>query len=229
MTNDTPEQTPAPQSVPDLNSTTPSPLKKFNFNLPKTVSMKKILIALIVIGLVALGFIYKGLFIAATVDGKPISRFAIVKALEKQSGRQVLDSMITEKLIDNEANKQNISVTDQEVDDQIKKIEEQIMSQGGKLDDVLAGQGMSRDDLRKQILLQQKAERIIAEKIKVTDEEIDKYIADNKVTITPGMEESQKSQIRDELKQQKFTQEIGTWLNDRKANATIKDFTNYPS
>jgi hypothetical protein len=44
----------------------------------------------------------------AKVNGKRISRIAYMKSAVKASGAQVLDQMITESLIENEAKKQNI-------------------------------------------------------------------------------------------------------------------------
>src|SRR3989339_718982 len=63
----------------------------------------------------------KGLFVAATVNGSPISRLAIIETLEKQAGKQALDSMITEKLI--KSGTDNISVSQEDIDSEIKKIE----------------------------------------------------------------------------------------------------------
>ena len=45
----------------------------------------------------------RGLFVVALVNGEPISRIEVIKALEKQGGKATLDSLVTKKLIAQEA------------------------------------------------------------------------------------------------------------------------------
>ncbi len=211
----TPEVSPAPQESG----------KKFR--LPKTINIRTLILVLVVIAIIGLAFYFKNWFIAATVDGKPITRLEVIKELEKQSGRQVLDSLINEKLIDNEAAKKNITVSQQEKDDKIKSLEDQFTAQGGTLDSVLEAQGMTREELQKQITLQVKAEKILADKIAVTDEELNAYITENQITLLAGEEEKQKNQIRDQLKQSKLDQAIGEWFAELKAKSSINEFVKY--
>jgi preprotein translocase subunit SecF len=51
----------------------------------KNTKMAIIVAALLII--VALGFYFRGSFIAATVNGSPISRFDVIREAEKQSGK----------------------------------------------------------------------------------------------------------------------------------------------
>ena len=67
------------------------------------ISVKTAIIIAAIIALGALAYIYKGLLIVATVNGSPISRLAIIQKLEKASGKNLLDSLITEKLVQNVA------------------------------------------------------------------------------------------------------------------------------
>jgi foldase protein PrsA len=214
---------PIPQAPEPGASTTSKP----KFTMPGFVNKRNVIILLIIIALVGLGWWLKSVLIAATVDGRPISRWSVVKVLEKQSGKEVLDNLISEKLIQIEGNKQNIEISDQEVKDQVKKIEDQLTQQGGKLEEVLAAQGLTMEELNRQLVLQKTAEKILGDKLNVTDEEIASYINENQIPPEEGQEEEQKNQIREQLKQQKFSSEIGKWLDDRKSNAKIKEFVNY--
>ena len=96
-------------------------------------------------------YFFRGLLIAATVNGQPISRFSVISALEKQSGKQTLESIIVKTLILQEAKKQNIAISKSDLDQEIKKIEAEVSSQGQNLDQLLLAQGMSRKDLTEQI------------------------------------------------------------------------------
>ncbi len=191
------------------------------------ISIKTAIIIVVIIALGVLAYVYKGLFIAATVDGSPISRLAIIQKLEKASGKNLLDSLITEKLIQKEANAKKITVSNDEINAEIKKIEDQIVAQGGTLDAALAAQGMSMDDLKKQIILQKEVEKLVADKINVTDEEVAQYIKDNAISIPKGQEATTTTQIKNELRNQKLSTESNTLIVTLKSQAKIRYFVNY--
>ena len=191
------------------------------------INTRTAIIIAIVIIIGVLAYIYKGVFIAATVDGSPIMRLTIIQKLEKTSGKNLLDSLINERLIQNEARTKNIIVSDDEVNSQIKTIESQIATQGGTLDAALAEAGMSMDDLKKQIMAQKEIEKLLADKINVTDEEVAQYIKDNKVSIPQGQEATIVDQIKSEMRNQKISTEAQTLITNLKSKAKIKRFVNY--
>src|SRR3989344_7105617 len=165
----------------------PSPIEnKSKYIILKLRKPKPLVIAIVIAAFLALIltalFFAKGLFIAATLNGSPISRLSVIKDLEKQGGKQTLEVIITQKLINTELAKQNISVTKEEVDQEIKKIEAQVTSQGGTLKDALAQQNMTEEKLREQITIQKKLEKLLGDKIAVSDAEIDAYVSENKVS-----------------------------------------------
>ncbi len=194
---------------------------------PRVVSIRIAIIIAVVIVVCALAYVYKGLFIAAMVDGSPISRFTIIKELEKASGKAVLDSLITQKLIENEAAKKGISISDEEINAEIKNIEAQVSGQGNTLDKALAAQGMNRDDLKKRIVIQKTVEKLLADKGSVTDGEVEQYIKNNEVTIPEGKEAEYKNQIKEQLRGEKLNQEAGTLVETLKSAAKINYFKNY--
>lgn len=193
----------------------------------KRIGIKTIVIIAVIIILGALAYINKGLFIAATVDGSPISRLDIIKKLEKASGKNLLDSLIAEKLIQNEANAKKITVSNDEIDAEIKKIEDQVIAQGGTLDEALLKQGMNKDDLKNQILLQKEVEKLLGDKINVTDEEIDQYIKDNEISIPDGQESATRDQVKNGLRSQKLNDQVQSLITDLKSKAKIQYFVNY--
>lgn len=191
------------------------------------ISIKTAIIVAVIIILGALAYVYKGLFIAATIDGSPISRLTIIRKLEKASGKSLLESLVVEKLIQNEANAKKIVVSNDEIDTEIKKIEDQVSTQGGTFDEVLSKQGMDRNDLKKQIILNKEIEKLLADKINVTDEEVDQYIKDNKISITESEEAATRDQIKDGLRNQKLNAQAQSLITDLKSKAKIQYFVNY--
>jgi foldase protein PrsA len=168
-------------------------------------------------------FFSKGFFVAAIVNGSPISRLSVVQELEKQGGKQALESMITEKLIKKELEKNNIVVESSAVDTKIKEIESQVIAQGGTLEGALIEQGMTIEELKEQLQTQLKLEKVVAEKVVVTDAEVDSYITTN--DITPS--EEVKVQVKEQIRQQKFQAEAQKWIADITAKANIKYYVTY--
>lgn len=209
-----------------MENTTPENKDDINlkFKKPKPIVIK---IGAVVVVLIAL-FFTKGFFIAATVNGSPISRWSVIKELEKQGGKQALEAMIDQKIIKTELDKQKITVTVEEVDGEIKKIEEQVASQGGTLEMALAQQGMTKEKLVEQITVQKKLEKLLADKVVVTDADIEAYIKASEAKPAVGVKiEDFKQQLGEQLKKQKFQTEAQQWVMNLVASSTIKYYGNY--
>jgi len=165
------------------------------------------------IGVLVLAGLYyfRGQFIVATVNGKPITRIALIRELELQSGKTALDNIIINSLVLQEGRKKGVSVNDLAVQGEIETISQNLSSQGQDLDAALAAQGMTRKDLEKQILIQKTAEEIVKNDVEVTDEEISQYIEDNKDYIPSDMSEED---ARNSAKEQLLQQKINTAIQD---------------
>ena len=103
-----------------------------------------------------------------------------------------------------------------------------ITAQGGTLEMALAQQGMTEEKLREQITIQKKLEKLLADKVAVTEAEIDTYIKDSKATPPKNVKmEDFRKQIGEQLKGQKFQQEAQKWVSDLTTSAKIKYYVNY--
>ena len=188
----------------------------------------KIFVPLILIILGVAAFYAKGLFIAAIVNGQPITRLALVKELEKRNGEQTLSSIITETLILQEAEKRGVSVTQEELNDSVKKIEDQLKKQGQNLDQGLVFQGMTRKDFENQLRLKILVEKMLADEIEPKEEEVKDYIEKNKDTLPKDLTDEEEEQtVIERLRQQNLSNKVQKWLADLQKNATINYFVNY--
>lgn len=193
-------------------------------SLPKS----KILIILGAVVLIGLIYYFRGLFIVATVNGQPISRLSLIKDLEKQAGKQVLNSLVTKALINQETKRLNVNISKKEIDDEIKKIESNLSQKGQKLDAVLLMQGLSKEDLTDQIKIQKAVEKILAKDITVTDKEVNDYLENNKDSIPQGMNPNEaRESVKQQLKQQKLSEKFQTWLESLQKKAKINYFVQY--
>lgn len=196
--------------------------KSFQFRKPY------LFFALGIVLLGALLYLGRGLFVAAVVNGQPISRIAVVKEAEKQSGRQALDIIVRNTLIEQEARKANISVSNQEIDDEIKRIEDTLSKQGQKLDDILVMQGLTREDVRTDLRLNLLVNKIVGKDVEVTDKEIDDYINTNRELLPQDQSEEELRKVASEqLKQQKLNEKVSTWFESLQTKAKVMYFVQY--
>lgn len=199
-----------------------------NFQIPSKLRQPKIFIPLIVIVLILLAFLFKGVFVAALVNGQPISRLTLIQELEKQGGKQALAALVNQTLILQEVKKKNIEVSQDEVDKSAKQIEESLKQQGQDLNTALSLQGMTRQDFLMQLKLRALVEKLLADQIKVTDKEIDEYIKKNKETLPKDLKEDEiKKGVAEQLKQQKLATKSQEWINNLNKNAKINYFVSY--
>jgi parvulin-like peptidyl-prolyl isomerase len=185
--------------------------------------LMKAALVVVIVGLAAIFMSNKGLLVAAMVNGRPIFRWQLNKAMTSRFGAQTLDGMISQMLIDEEAKKAGITVAAADI---AKKESDLVASLGGSvsLDDVLKYQGMTKTDFEDQLRLQLTVEKLLGKDITVTDADVNTYIASNQATLTATSEAG----IRDEAKQAIFSEQINaklqTWFSELKTKAKILRF-----
>mgnify|MGYP001603573999 CR=1 FL=1 len=190
----------------------------------KTVFFAVIIIA----GALALLFIFKGLFIATIVNGEPISRISIIKALEKQGGKAILDSLVTKKIISQEVKKRNLTISQSDIDQEINKITESLKAQGTTIDQALTAQGMTRAQLNDEIKLQLSIQKMVGKDVEVSDKELDEFITANKAQFPEGTKEEEiKKQSTERIKQQKLQQKTQEFIKNLQDKAKITNFVQY--
>lgn len=190
---------------------------------PKSrIFTKKYLYAvLIILAVIGVLFTVSRFWIVAWVDNKPITKFELYSLLEKRDEGKTAEELIVERLLLSEGQKQRQAVSDAEAEAEIKKIEEQ---QGGsqQLDQILSVQRLSREDFRKLVELQLLKQKLFALGIEIADDEVEKYIEENKASLPANIlnnpQSSEAAQLKDsvkeQLKQLKVNENFNNWLNE---------------
>ena len=189
----------------------------------------KTLVTSLIIVMIAFlaGFFVKNNLISAMVNGKPIWKKELVKEMETYYGESVLSSIIEGELIKQEAEKRGIKATEEEVSNQIKMIEDSMKSQGQDLQQALKESGMTIEDLRENYKMNILIEKLLADKITVTDEDIQKYIEENKDSFPEGTDMEQiRSLVEEGLKQEKMSTEYQSFINGLREKADIEILLN---
>ncbi len=194
---------------------------------PKT---KKNMIPLI-IGLIVLSgiiiFARKNLT-AAIVNGESISRLRVISELEKQSGKQAVDALVTETIILQEAKKNSVTVSEKEVDAQLKDIEKSLAGSGQSLDEALLSKGLTKETLKKQIRIQKMLEKMAGKGVTVTDKEVDAFLKQNEQVIPKDADKKEiRAQAKEQLMQDKMGAKIQKWIEDHKKKAKIVLYKQY--
>lgn len=115
----------------------------------------------------------------ARVDGEAISKDELYELMVQSNGQAALDSLISQKIVELEANKQNIQASASEVQ---KELDEISNYYGGlaAFEQSLATYNLSLEDVKKDLAVQVKLEKLMKSRITVTDEEIKEYFELNR-------------------------------------------------
>lgn len=182
---------------------------------------------LILLALVG-GYYFKGLFVAAMVNGQPIPRLTVIKQLEKENGKKALDDLVTKTLILQESKRQNITISDAEVSEEAKKIEDRINNSGSNFEEVLTSQGLTRETLLENIRFSKLIQKLVEKDIQITESDIANFLEQNKASLPKDASpEALNKQATDSLKQQKQSQKASELIEKLKKDAKINYFINY--
>jgi len=205
-----------------------SPLKKKLAPISKKIKVKKIPLYrfapfLALIALLLFLYLKKDWFIVALINKHPITRVEFNRQLEKQYGNQVLETMVNQELIKQEAKKNKIKISDEEIEKNIQKIKESLQGRYS-LDDLLASQGITREELKKSIRIQLIAEKLIGKEIQISDEEIENYLENNQDFLQSTEEAEQREEAKESLFRLKVNEKFQEWLEKIRQEAKIFKF-----
>jgi len=180
-------------------------------------------IILVIAGLLLLAIYKKSLFIAATVNGAPITNLELQLKLNDQFRDQTLNQLINEKIILNEAAKNNAIPSQQAIDAKIAGLETTV---GGKdaLNSLLAQQGQTRGGLRDQVMVQLAITKLYDKEATVSADDVSKFIDSNKAQLKATDSAGQEKEAYDNLKQQKLSQIFSQKFQELRQKANIKIF-----
>jgi len=186
-------------------------------------SVRNIIIVVVLL-ILALAWKMKGMLIAATVNGAPISRFELNDALTQRYGNPTLDGIINEKLIIGAVRQKGITVSQDEINKKVKEIEGRLNG-SISLKDALAAQGMTEDSFRHQVEVQLSIDKLFDKDASVSSEEVNQYIASNSASFENATDPAQlKKDVTDILRQQKINDLFQTWFENIKKDAKIQKF-----
>ena len=167
----------------------------------------------------------------AIVNGERIYRGEFNEQLEEACGANTVSQMIDEALIYQEADKEGISASDEDIDKEIESLEE---NYGGReeLEEELEVRNITMESLRQQITTTLLVEKMLEDRIEITEEEKKEFYEEYKDVLftedeDPTYEEAEE-QITETLMDQKLNQEYQVWIVEIQEDANIKDNVSDP-
>lgn len=184
---------------------------------------KKIYLIILVLGILLLAVYKKGWFIAAVVNGTPVTNLELQSKLNDQFKTQTLNQMINEKIILSEAAKNNALPTQQEIDQKIADLERSV---GGKdaLNSLLSQQGQTISSLKEQVMVQLAITKLYEKDATVSASEVEKFLSENKSLLRATDSAGQQKEAEETLKQQKLSQIFTQKFQELRQKANIKIF-----
>lgn len=170
-------------------------------------------------------FLYRnrGFFIAATVNGQPISRNTFDQKLRQRYGASMLDGLIGEAIITQEAAKKGITINQKQIDEEIEKTKSSLPA-GMNFEEALSFQGLSPEDFKSQIRIRLMVDRLLKDQATISATEVDTFIAQNKKSLTATSEAEMKKEAEQIVRGQKVQDLFQTWYQDLRKKATIQKF-----
>lgn len=121
--------------------------------------------------------------VVARVNGEEITKDQLYDNLKSQYGKDALDQMVSEKIIEAELKKQNITVSDEDTQ---KELQGMIAQYGGQeqFNALLANYGYSMEDFTKNIVTNLKLKKLLQSRITITEADMRAYFEQNKETFS---------------------------------------------
>ncbi|MDO8429496.1 MAG: SurA N-terminal domain-containing protein [Candidatus Daviesbacteria bacterium] len=187
-------------------------------------SNKRLLLLAIGVGILVLIYLNRGMIVAATVNGQPVSGIELSKRINNQYRQSTLQQIISEKILEQEAQKRGVKVTDEEVNAKFTEMES---SYGGKeaFEALLTQQGFTKADFIKgNVYFPLLIEKMYQNEITPSDEEIKTFMEKNKDLPEATEEAKFKETALNALKQEKLAQIFQEKFQELKSQANVKIF-----
>ena len=140
--------------------------------------------------------------VIAVVNGKMVTRGEVMRTLYAQSGEAILDSIVTQKLVEDELNRMGVVADPAKVEERIGQMKADL-PQGSTWEAELATRGITEKQIRELLSLQIRLGAAVEKDATVSAEEIATYVKENEKFMTGKTPDERKTEAEGILKQSK--------------------------
>jgi foldase protein PrsA len=139
------------------------------------------ILSLILIAAIIISILLLKIDVVGKVGSESISRAELNELLVEQYGTAALDTLITNKMIEQESKKEKVSITDEEKAFDLQAL---IDSYGGEeaFNSALEENGMDKADIEKEVNQYITIKKLLEPRIKISEKEMKTYFEENKST-----------------------------------------------
>jgi foldase protein PrsA len=150
--------------------------------LSKKLGNKKVYLTISGVILIVMALLFGTAFnqdTVASVDGESITKGELYDVMVKQYGQGSLSYLINNKIIEIAAGKENVKISDEDVDAEMKEFVE---ANGGEesFNYVLEQSGLTKKDIETEIVNYLKIVKLLESEVDITDEEMKTHFEENK-------------------------------------------------
>ncbi len=136
------------------------------------------ILVIVIIGSAALVIYYSQRGeVVATVNGEKIYKNDLYEAMISSGGKEMLNQLISKELIIQESKRQGIEVSKEEIDQELNKFTEEL---GAYFDQFLEQSNMTKEQLRKELEINQCLRKMALEQIEISDQDLEAYFEENR-------------------------------------------------
>ncbi len=175
-----------------------------------------------------LAYLYKSEIIAiAFINGQPITVSEVIKIYTSPDKENVLDKIISEKLLEYETKKRNIRIKSEEIKNEMSRMEKEAVANGITMAQLLKESDQTAKDLEKNVRMRLIIYKILSEDIDLSENEVDKYLNENPQLYENLSKEEAREGVRRLLIDAKVQDEYKTWIREAKASSVVKYIFKY--
>ena len=116
--------------------------------------------------------------VVARVGGEVITKDELYDIMVQQTGQEALDNLVVKKIIELEASDQNLKISKEEIDKEVQELAENYGGQDAMIQ-ALTMYNIDLEQVREDVAVNIKLEKLLNPRIKITDEEVQAYFAAN--------------------------------------------------
>lgn len=117
--------------------------------------------------------------VVATVNGEPITKEDLYEAMLAAGGGRLLEQLIEERLVEQEAARRGITVGEDEIAKEIEQLKQRYGGDEG-FKAVLQQFGMTEERLRREVRVNLLVRKLLAPEIQVTEQDVRRYYEEHK-------------------------------------------------
>ncbi|MGG4496378.1 SurA N-terminal domain-containing protein [Brevibacillus reuszeri] len=194
--------------------------------------MKKFDVSILSVAILLTGLVILGVYQAGEKDNDPalvkagdtsITQYQLYDEMKSMYGKQMIQELVAQALVKQEAKRQNITVAPEELDKEIDSIKQQIGSEQA-FQDYLKNMGMNEQKLREKLSVLLTRDKLLDKAFPVTEEQIKQYYEENKASMgSPAPEfDKVKEQIKAALVDRNRGENYNNWINSIQANHKVE-------